>query len=153
MKKRVFLSKNAAQTQRLAEVIAKMILDKNNSKAAKILALKGELGSGKTTFIQGLAKSLGIKEKVTSPSFVLIKKYGDWSLGQGRSLVKTGTLKNFYHIDCYRLDNPGELIDLGFKEIISNPENLVAIEWADKIESLIPEGAIWINFKWEGEKE
>lgn len=118
----------------LAETVKKQPII---SKRALIIALEGNLGSGKTTFIQGLAKGLKIKESVLSPTFVIQK---DFSLG----------LKNYrslYHIDAYRLKNPGELLELGFKELIRNPENLIVIEWADKIKKLLPSKIIWIKFE------
>jgi tRNA threonylcarbamoyladenosine biosynthesis protein TsaE len=55
--------------------------------------------------------------------------------------------KNLYHIDCYRLNKPKELLDLDFKEIISNPQNIVLIEWAEKVRKILPKNTIWINFK------
>ncbi|KPJ54730.1 hypothetical protein AMJ47_03795 [Parcubacteria bacterium DG_72] len=97
---------------------------------AFVIALKGDLGGGKTTFIQGMAKGLGIKEKILSPTFNILKKYG-----------------NFYHFDCYRIEKPKEILDLGFKKIIQDPKNIVVVEWADKIKKIIPKHALWLNFK------
>ncbi|GAH10373.1 unnamed protein product [marine sediment metagenome] len=71
--------------------------------------------------MQGFSKGLGIKEKILSPTFVIMKKFQV----PGKKIVHW-----FYHIDCYRIRKPKELSDLGFKEIISNPKNIVAIEWA-----------------------
>ncbi len=119
-----------AQTKGVGEVLAKEIFKNRPGKSAKVLGLVGDLGGGKTTFLQGFAKGLGIKEKITSPTFVIMKRF-----------------KNFYHIDCYRIKKPKELSDLGFKKIISNPENIVAVEWADRIKKILPKGTIWLNFK------
>ena len=85
-----------------------------------VLTLDGDLGSGKTTLVQGLAKGLGISEKyyITSPTYTLIHEY--W----GRC--------RFFHVDLYRLTNPLELDELGFEEIISG-DGVVAIEWPDKL--------------------
>ena len=104
----------------------------------EILALTGELGSGKTTFVQGLAKGLGIKARVISPTYILIRKYG----------------KSFYHIDLYRLEGEveKEMKNLGIEEIWDNPENVVVIEWAEKVSQAIPKKAIWIEFENLGAK-
>ena len=79
--------------------------------------------------MQGFAKGLRIKEKILSPTFVILKRYG-----------------NFYHIDCYRLKNHEDILDLDFINIISNPKNIVAVEWPEKIKKLLPENTIEINF-------
>lgn len=106
-----------------------------------VLALVGELGSGKTTFVQGFAKGLGVKGKIPSPTFILIRRYK----------LKTKHYKLLYHIDCYRLDNPvKELPGLGFKKIIANPRAIVMVEWADRVKSLLPPHTIWISFTHTG---
>ena len=135
-----FITQNALQTQKLAERIGRKIrLSAAHvpRQKALILALYGELGSGKTTFIQGLARGLGIKKRILSPSFVLIRHY-------------TQGLKprNFYHVDLYRLDSAKEAEGLGLEEIWSDPENICAIEWAEKIENLLPKKRIDIFFNY-----
>jgi len=146
MGKQVFLSKNASQTQKLAGKIAADLLTAKGRKSAAVLALEGELGGGKTTFVQGLAKALGVKEKITSPTFVIMKRFK-------LSNCPIVQLSNFYHIDCYRLNSPKELVELDFKKIIERPENLVVIEWADKVKSLIPKKAAWLKFNWLSENK
>ncbi len=113
------------------------------SNKAFIIALKGDLGSGKTTFIQGLALGLKIKENVLSPTFVIQK---DFSL-------QLKNFKNLYPIDVYRLKNPEELLELGFKDLIKNLENIIVIEWADKIKKLLPREILRIEFKNLGESK
>lgn len=129
------VTKSAKETKKKGEFLAQEII---KSKKASIIGLEGELGSGKTTFIQGLAKGLGIKERITSPTFVIFKKF---------KLGSVPHLKYFYHIDCYRLNSPQDLLDLGFKEIISQP-NLVVIEWAEKIKKILPKDTFWIKFEY-----
>jgi tRNA threonylcarbamoyladenosine biosynthesis protein TsaE len=90
------LSFSSLQTQNVARVLAKTLLETQPAKGAQVLALVGELGSGKTTFAQGLAKGLGIKEKILSPTFILLKEFN----------IRHPFFRTFYHIDCYRLDNP-----------------------------------------------
>lgn len=124
------------QTQKLGENFAKEILKLPLQKAALVLGLKGNLGGGKTTFLQGFAKGLGIKEKILSPTYVILKRF---------KLKKI--FKNFYHIDCYRLKDSKDILELDFKKIISNPKNIVAIEWPGKIKKVLPGGIIFIDFK------
>lgn len=110
---------SAKQMQKLGEKIAQNL--KPASKAI-ILCLNGDLGSGKTTFLQGFAKGLKVKEKILSPTFVIMKRFsidGNW--------------KNFIHIDCYRLSNSKDAEFLGINEAINNPENIITIEWPEKI--------------------
>lgn len=125
------ITTSSRQTQRFGEKTAKDALKAEKSRErAMVLGLVGELGGGKTTFLQGFAKGLGIKEKILSPTFIIVRR-----------------IKNFYHIDCYRLKNHKELLDLGFKKIISDPENIVAVEWADKVKKIMPRETVWLNFK------
>lgn len=95
---------------------------------AFVLALTGELGSGKTAFAQGFAKGLGVKESVLSPTFVLMREHP----------LKNNTFKKFIHIDCYRLEDPKELEMLGWNKLVADPANLMLIEWADRIFNLLP---------------
>jgi tRNA threonylcarbamoyladenosine biosynthesis protein TsaE len=157
MKKQVFLSKSAQDTQKLAGQIAEESLGAKERKNAVVLALEGELGGGKTTFVQGLAKALGIKGRVTSPSFMIMRRYKIVSsfpgLAPARPRAGKFQVSSFYHIDCYRVDSPKEILALDFKKIIADPKNIVAIEWADKVKSLIPQDAVWVEFEWMGEEE
>jgi tRNA threonylcarbamoyladenosine biosynthesis protein TsaE len=131
-----FITKSFEETQKLGQDLAKKILSKNflakktNKAKAVVLYLQGNLGSGKTTFLQGVAKGLGIKEKITSPTFVIMKRFG-----------------NFYHFDCYRINKPEEILELGWNDIISNHNNIIAIEWSEKIKKYLPKNAIKIDFK------
>ena len=127
------VTKSFKETKKVGEFLAQEII---KSKKASIIGLEGELGSGKTTFIQGMAKGLRIRERITSPTFVIFKKF---------KLGPVPHLKYLYHIDCYRLSSPQDLLDLGFKEIISQP-NIVVIEWAEKIKKILPKDTFWIKF-------
>jgi len=136
-----YITNSSGQTKKLGEKLAKEISKFQSKKSAFVIGLEGELGSGKTTFLQGFAKGLGIKEKILSPTFVLMKKF------------QIPKFRNFYHIDCYRIQKPKELLDLGFEEIISNPENIVVIEWADRMRKIIPKNTIWLKFEFVDEKK
>lgn len=131
------ITKSAEETKKIAANLAEKLKKQPLSGAALIISLEGNLGSGKTTFIQGLAQELGVKENILSPTFVIQK---DFSLS-------LNNFKNLYHIDAYRLKNPQELLDLGFADLIKNPENLITIEWADKIKKILPKNILWIRFE------
>lgn len=133
---KIYTTKSFQETQKIGEDFAKEIVKNNSRGAAAVLALEGNLGGGKTTFLQGFAKGLGIKEKILSPTFVILKHF-----------------ENFYHIDCYRLNNPEEILELDFKSIIKNPKNIVAVEWPEKIKDLLPQGTIWIELKFVDENK
>jgi len=109
------------------------------------LALYGNLGAGKTKFLQGLAKGLGVKEVVNSPTFNVLKLYRVWG---------HKTVKQFCHVDAYRLNSEKDLVFLGIEEYLADPEIVVAIEWAEKIEKILPK-SVWhikLNFVSENER-
>lgn len=110
---------------------------------ATVLALKGDLGVGKTAFVKSLGKILGVKETINSPTFVIMKMY-DIS-------YKYKLLKKLIHIDAYRLEEEKELEILGWENLIKNPENLIAIEWPEKVSNLIPENAHIFKFEFVDE--
>jgi tRNA threonylcarbamoyladenosine biosynthesis protein TsaE len=124
------ITKNKEETQALATKIAKQL------KGGEVLALQGDLGAGKTTFTQGLAKALGVKVNVTSPTFVLLKIYK----------TKHISIKQMIHIDAYRLNTGTDLEAIGWQEYLK-PDTLVVIEWADKVKSVIPKQTKWFKFK------
>lgn len=131
------ITKSAEETKKVAISLSEEIKERMLSKHAFIIALEGNLGSGKTTFIQGLAKGLKIKENVLSPTFLILKQFP----------IVIKSYRNFYHIDAYRLKNSEELLEIGFKDLIKNPENIIVIEWADKIKKILPKNILWIKFE------
>lgn len=122
-----YISTSEEETRKIAWKLAGEI-------KTRVIALTGTLGAGKTTFVQGFAKGLGIKDKIISPTFVLIRQH------------KFGK-RILYHIDLYRLENNINIKQLGIEEIISNPDNLVLIEWAEKIDKDLPKGTVRINIE------
>ena len=150
MKKRTkkeFITNSFSQTRKLGEDFAKeiLLLTQKRQKGV-VLALKGDLGGGKTTFLQGFAKGLGIKEKILSPTFVIFKKFKINPPGNHKR-QQNPKFKFFYHIDCYRIENKKEILHLGYKKSVADPQNIIAIEWAEKIKDIIPKDAIWIYFE------
>lgn len=108
-----------------------------------VVALHGPLGAGKTTLVKGIARSLGIEEPVTSPSFTLISEY------DGKRQDQPITL---YHIDLYRISHPREIEDLGIEELLET-RGICVIEWAEKAEGFLPDSAIQIDISLlKGEK-
>ena len=101
--------------------------------AGTVLCLAGDLGAGKTLFVQNLAKAMGVTEEVTSPTFNLMIVY------EGRMTI--------YHFDLYRLESELELEEIGFYEYTDNPQGLVVIEWPDKFPEALPEDHIYIKIE------
>ena len=130
------ISKNTKKTAQIAKMFLNKILKRNiKHRGALVVGLSGNLGAGKTTFIQAVARHLGIKNKVSSPTFVIIKKY---------SLKKPGDYKFLFHLDAYRLKNEKELLHLGWGEIINNKKHLVFIEWPENVPKIIPSHARFV---------
>ncbi len=125
-------TRSSQETVRLGERIGRAL------KANDVLALCGDLGAGKTTLIQGIAKGLGIKDYVTSPTFTLINEF------KGRL--------NFYHIDLYRLEDACEAEDIAIEEYFTKG-GVTAIEWADKIKEIMPADSIKIEMQIKGDNE
>lgn len=139
----IILSRARPETRKIAAVLAKEILNKPlKINSALILALSGDLGAGKTTFTQSFIKNCGIKKRITSPTFLLIRSYK----------LKAENYQLIYHIDAYRIKKSKELLSLGIKEILNNNKNIILIEWPEKIRKFLPRQTIWIKFK-HGKKE
>ena len=143
-----YTSNSKEETQKIASNFAKSL------KGGEVLCFYGNLGTGKTTFIQSLAKALGVKENVTSPTYVLIKKYktaNKKSIPSKKVVAKNiqypiSNIQFFYHMDAYRLGSSQEALDLGLEEIWNDPANIIAIEWADKISDILPKNKIDLCF-------
>jgi tRNA threonylcarbamoyladenosine biosynthesis protein TsaE len=132
MKKKVII-KSPKEMNAFAAKLAKTL------KGGEILALTGELGSGKTAFTKGLAKALGIKHVVQSPTFLLMKCY---PVLQATSY----NLQALCHVDAYRIKSERELINIGLGEILEDRSVVTVVEWADLVKKIIPKRAVWMNF-------
>ncbi len=137
------LTNKPGQTKKAGFLLAKEIIKQGPGRKALVLGLVGDLGGGKTTFLQGLAKGLGIEKKILSPTFVLMKKFK----------IPKKDFGFFYHLDCYRIEKPEEIAGLGFKEIISLPGNVVAVEWSDRIRKLLPPDSLILEFEFKDNKK
>jgi tRNA threonylcarbamoyladenosine biosynthesis protein TsaE len=137
------ITNGAKETQQVARKIIKdLILTNKKRVGALVVALSGDLGAGKTTFTQGLSHALGVKEKILSPTFVILKHF---------NILAFKHFSNLYHMDCYRLAGVDDLKELGLEEILKDPANLVLIEWAERIKDALPKYTVWIKFEHLGE--
>ena len=126
MKMRTVISKSPEETRALA---ASLLAELN---PGAVLALHGELGSGKTCFIQGLASALGVRQTVTSPTYTLINEYDG--------------CQTLYHIDLYRIRGAGDLAGLGLDDYLE-PDGITVVEWAERAADLFPESTIHLYFE------
>jgi tRNA threonylcarbamoyladenosine biosynthesis protein TsaE len=128
----IYITNSDKETYDLAADIAARV------KPGQVLALKGDLGSGKTTFTKGFASELGIKRHITSPTFLLIKTYE----------VEREGIHKLYHLDLYRLRDEKEIEGIGVSEILKDPHGVVIIEWAERMGNLLPKDRIEIEFEY-----
>ncbi len=97
-----------------------------------VIAFSGEMGAGKTTFIQALCRNLGVNVEVNSPTFSLVNEYF------------TPVGNSIFHFDLYRIETPDELFDMGYEEYFYS-RSLCLIEWPEKARNLIPDDALWVH--------
>ena len=141
-----FVSNDRGESKKFARDLADNLMSRSRldiGGGALVLALAGDLGSGKTTFARAFAEAFGVKEKVKSPTFIIFRKSKIVPLLAGQK----SKFRYFYHFDVYRINSEKEILNLGWEEIISNPKNVVLVEWADKIENILPKNSIKINFR------
>jgi tRNA threonylcarbamoyladenosine biosynthesis protein TsaE len=125
-KEKYFLA-SREETIALGQIFAKLL------PKGSILALSGDLGAGKTTFVQGLAEGLGISEPIQSPTFILLNLY-----------------EGLFHFDLYRMKKTADFLSLGFEEYFVK-EGICCIEWPDRIAEILPSETIYIHFAYENE--
>jgi tRNA threonylcarbamoyladenosine biosynthesis protein TsaE len=126
MKEQRYISHSPEETWEIAGRIVA------NTTGRLVLALHGELGSGKTCFVKGIALALGIDQPIMSPTFTIIREY-------------RGT-RPLYHVDLYRLNSPNEVLAIGFEEYLQ-ADGITAVEWAERAGDLIPQEAVRIRFE------
>ncbi|MBI3305483.1 tRNA (adenosine(37)-N6)-threonylcarbamoyltransferase complex ATPase subunit type 1 TsaE [Candidatus Parcubacteria bacterium] len=140
-------------TRKAGQILGELLRQQPTGKRDFVLALEGELGAGKTTFIRGLAKGLGIRSKITSPSFLVAKRY---TIPSARTRRRSfglrpqddGKGRVFWHFDFYRLERPTQrdLELLNFHQILSDLHTIVAIEWAERAMHSLPEKRLTLRF-------
>ena len=126
-----YLTKSEKETFKLGQKLAAKL------KGGEVVALTGELGAGKTIFTKGIAKGLGVKSIINSPTFVLMKVYP----------VKRKNIKQLIHIDCYRTTAAQQIADIGALEYFNDPQTATVIEWAEKIKVILPKQIIKIKIE------
>ncbi|SRR5258708_5414536 len=129
------VSINMKDTEAIAREFAAGLYRIKPKKGALVVGLSGDLGAGKTAFTALLGRELGIKSKINSPTFVIMKKYP----------LAGKNHKFLFHLDAYRLKNERELLHIGWEEIISNPEHLVFIEWPENVSKAMPKNSHYIR--------
>ncbi len=133
-----FTTKSIQDTRRVARQFARTLARFLPLERACVLALRGELGAGKTTFMQGVAEAFGIKRFMTSPTFLLMRSF---DIPKKRSAARV-----LIHVDSWRIE-ANDLEHLGMRETLRDPRALVCVEWADRVQSMLPRDTIWIDFK------
>ncbi|OGI29609.1 MAG: tRNA (adenosine(37)-N6)-threonylcarbamoyltransferase complex ATPase subunit type 1 TsaE [Candidatus Moranbacteria bacterium RIFOXYA12_FULL_44_15] len=147
----IFVTNNSEQTRKLGEILASEL------KGGEVVCLSGDLGAGKTTFTQGLLKGLGVKGPYMSPTFLIMKEY-KWEITNYKlqitnyKQITKSKIQNIYHVDAYRVDGE-DMLGLGWEEIVADKNNVIIVEWAERICDIIPENSLWVRFEWIGENE
>ncbi|MDE2188313.1 MAG: tRNA (adenosine(37)-N6)-threonylcarbamoyltransferase complex ATPase subunit type 1 TsaE [Patescibacteria group bacterium] len=151
------LSKSLDDTRRIARDWLGSLPKKEDE--AIVIGLSGNLGSGKTAFVQALAAELGVAEQVTSPTFVIEKIYligsngGNDPQGSVHPEVRLRVWSRLVHIDAYRLESARELEVLNFEELVDDPNNLILIEWPENVREILPESTLTIKCEFVSETE
>lgn len=118
---RTLVTKSAAETQKFGKAFGRALLEEGERSHAQIICLWGELGSGKTTFVQGIATGLGISSRLLSPTFIIVRRYNI-----------PVSKKQLYHVDLYRIAGP-IIDDLGLSEVFGDPNAICIIEWPERL--------------------
>jgi tRNA threonylcarbamoyladenosine biosynthesis protein TsaE len=126
--KRIVETRSPAETRALAAAVLR------DPPGRRVYALRGDLGSGKTCFVRGLAEALGVTQAVTSPTYTLINEY---ALGNRR----------LAHMDLYRIGRAGEALEFGLDDYLDDPTTIVAIEWSERCGDLLPRDAVRLRFE------
>lgn len=137
---KIFIANSFEKTQKLGKDFAKFL------EGGDVVCLYGDLGYGKTTFVQGLTKGLGINKRIISPTFVIVRNY---------KMIKNKELRinDFYHIDLYRAEREKDIEGLGVEEIMNNRNNITVIEWAEKMGKILPKNRIDVKFEYVDENK
>jgi len=137
-----FQTNSPEETIKLGEFLGDLLI-KLDAKKATIVALNGVLGAGKTELVKGLAKFLGVKEKILSPTFVLAKEFKCYKK----------PFKQVWHLDLYRFDKYTDLKTLDWQDITKDKDNLILVEWADKFKELLADYEVLLKVAGEQKRD
>jgi tRNA threonylcarbamoyladenosine biosynthesis protein TsaE len=137
-KKKPIVVTSLADMERFATALAKKM------RGGEVLALSGELGAGKTTFTQFFGKALGVKSRITSPTFTLMQVHTIPRLPHTPTPIRPSKM-HFVHIDAYRLRGAKSLVAIGALDYIGDPDAITVIEWAERVKKVLPKQAMWIT--------
>lgn len=125
-----FISRSAKQTRRVGARMGALL------EGGEIIALRGNLGAGKTVFAQGLGIGWGATTQLLSPTFVLVRRH-----------IRHRDKAYFYHIDLYRLESTPEIESLGLEDYLGEPDAICVVEWADRAPDVFPEETLWVDLR------
>lgn len=131
-------STSSDKTEEIGELFASRL------KPGDVVFLKGDLGSGKTTFVRGLAKGLGVYSRIISPTFVIVREHFAREV--------RNNIKKIYHLDLYRLTNEGDVAGIDMEDILSEKESVVLIEWPDMSQNLVSKPHWTVTFDLQNDK-
>lgn len=126
---KIYLTNSVKETKEIAKGLA-------GKMRQGTIALNGSLGAGKTTFVQGFAEGLGIREKIISPTFIIVRQH---------KIPKSE--RQLLHIDLYRLENKGQIRQLGLTDFFNQANNLTVVEWAERAKEILPKDTVWISIE------
>jgi tRNA threonylcarbamoyladenosine biosynthesis protein TsaE len=122
------ITKSPEETASAGAEVASALKEKGSGKHARVVCLYGDLGSGKTTFVQGFARTMGIASRLLSPTFIIVRRY---TIPSSEFFL--------YHIDLYRIQTVADIENIGLREIVADPKAYVCIEWAERLGNLLPQ--------------
>lgn len=129
------ITKSAGETQKIGEDFGRFNVGRVSG-SPLVVCLWGDLGSGKTTFVQGMARGLGIQPRLLSPTFIIVRHY--------RVPI---TETSMYHLDLYRFSGTGSVNDIGLSDMIHEPGSIVIIEWPERLGTLLPLSRVDVRFE------
>lgn len=157
----VYVSQSSEKTKKIAQGFAKKLI------TGDVLCLYGDLGNGKTTFVQGLGEGLGIKKRIISPTFTIVRQYklslySSSAAKRSREVLTKDSSRprwsgsrtiNFFHVDLYRTSSINDIKGLGLEEILNDKNAIIAIEWAENLGFLLPKKRWNVRFEYIDESE
>ena len=157
-----YQTKSPAQTKKIAKLFAEEVVRTKPGKHAFVVVFKGDLGAGKTTFVRGLLRELGVKKKIVSPTFTLLRSYALPAVAfpylplsspralsyRRRPVSSEPAFQKVHHFDCYRIGDASEMKELGFKELLSDPQNIILVEWPERITKALPREKIIVTLSY-----